>query len=169
MDLEKLLKEFNKIEPDPDYTRRSRLAILGFHERDPKRTAWGLIWSSIKFSTGTVITGLVIILIFVAFSVVEFSSPVSLTALDPITLRAEAEAIDIQIKLTALGYENPSILINQTTTLTTILNIAPDDEVRVNLESGETQKPEEGTAADDRGEAGTEELTLDETLEKLAE
>ena len=166
MDLIKLLKQLNKVEPDPEYTRRSKLTILGLPENNPKRTAWGLMWSGIKFSTGSMVTGLVIVLIFVAFSAIKFSSPMPLAALDPITLRAEAEAIDIQIKLATLGYENPSLLINQTTTLKIISSASS----KVTAEKNETKiSGDVLVVKDDTPTSTVDNPTIDEVLGKLSE
>ncbi|MEK7180807.1 MAG: hypothetical protein AAB738_00535 [Patescibacteria group bacterium] len=166
MDLIKLLKQLNKMEPDLEYTRRSKLAILGLLENNPKRTAWGLMWSGIKFSTGSMVTGLVIVLIFVAFSAIKFSSPTPLAALDPITLRAEAEAIDIQIKLATLGYENPSLLINQSTTL----KIVSGASSKITVDKNETKISSDVPAVKDGAPTSTvDSPTIDEVLGKLSE
>lgn len=163
MDLIRLLKQLNKIEPDKEYTRRSKLAILGLEENNPKRTAWGLVWSSIRFSTGAMVTGLVIVLIFVAFSAIKFSSPTPLAALNPITLRAEAEVIDIQIRLATLGYENPSILINQTTTL----RMVSDTSGKINIK---TKDLSVAPAIDNSVQTSTaNNPTIDDVLGKLSQ
>ena len=163
MDLLQLLKQLNKIEPDPEYTRRSKLAILGLPENNQKRTAWGLVWSSIRFSTGAMVTGLVIVLIFVAFSAIKFSSPTPLAALDPITLRAEAEAIDIQIQLATLGYENPTLLIEQTSTL----KMAASNVDKISIKNNDLN--EAATTTVDTQEGAADSPTIDEVLGKLSE
>lgn len=163
MNLENLLKQLNRIEPDPEYTRRSKIAILSSAQNDSKKTAWGLVWSGIRFSTGAMVTGLVIVLLFVAFSAIKFSAPTPLAALDPITLKAEAEAIDIQIKLATLGYENPAILIGQTSTL----KIAAGIINKINIKTSAPEGP--ATTTGSVQAKNPDNLTIDEVLGKLSE
>ena len=166
MDLIKLLKQLNTIEPDLEYARRSKLAILGLPENNPKRTAWGLILSGVRFSTGAMVTGLVIVLIFAAFSAIKFSSPTPLAALDPITLRAEAEAIDIQIQLATLGYENPFLLINQTTTL----KIAASASKKINIINNTSSDLGVAPVISESVQTSTvDNPTIDDVLSKLSQ
>ncbi len=115
MDVLELLKEFKKIEPDKNYTLRSKMEILGAISNEKK--LWSFMWPSLRLSTATLITGFLIMVIFASFSIIKFSAPVKFSSLDPISLKAEAEAIDIQINLAKLGYENPVSIVNQTTTV----------------------------------------------------
>ena len=114
MELEKILKEFKNIEPRAEFSKISRATILAT-TRTPKKTWAQILWPSLRFSSGALITGFLIVIIVGAFST-GINSRVPLASLDPITLKAEAEAIDIQIQLTALGYDNPLQVINDTST-----------------------------------------------------
>lgn len=160
MEVEKILKEFKSIEPRADFSKISRATILAT-PRIAKRT-WGeILWPSLRFSTGALITGFVIVVIVGAFSLTGINSKVPLASLDPLTLRAEAEAIDIQIQLTVLGYENPLQAINQTTTLD---GVPPVKTVKNTL----TVDPETDKAGTVGVQKAEPETTIEEALEKLS-
>lgn len=159
MDLEKVLKEFKKIEPRAEFTKISRATILAT-AKAAKRTWGDILWPSLKFSTGALITGFLVVLIVGAFSLSGINSRVPLQSLDPITLRAEAEAIDIQIQLTTLGYENPLQAINETSTPTGI-------EVKKPAKIIAPSETEKGQAEPETIKTAEPELTIEEALEKL--
>lgn len=170
MDVLKTLKEFKKIEPGKDYTRKSRLLILGEEKRGPQ--AWSsLFWSSLRFSAGAALTGVVIVLVIAGFSIIRFSSQDSLKSLDPITLTAEAEAIDIQIKLTQLAYDNPVQLIIKTSTVNAILNKSYDGRLEdMKQESKPLEKIKEiGDPIEDKEDETEKTTTVEEALERLSQ
>ncbi len=159
MDLIKILKQLKEIKPDQDYTLRSKALILG-DTTITKRKWFDLAWPSIRFGTATVMTAGLILLILAGFT--SFSSVLDFNDIDPSALRAEAQAIDIQIQLTAFAYEKPLELINQTTTKSNAsisnLKIKKEDKVT----SPETTKLES------ENEESTPPLTIDQTLEELS-
>ena len=105
MELLELLKQFKKIEPDRAYRRRSRAFVLSTARSDVPQRRWRVVFPVVRLAG--VFT---VILLVVAGGVTLFSSPLfksfRLSTLDPANLRAEAEAIDIQIQLTDLTYRD---------------------------------------------------------------
>ncbi|MBI3589069.1 MAG: hypothetical protein HY093_01490 [Candidatus Liptonbacteria bacterium] len=170
MDLLDLLKEFKKIEPDPLYSRRSKMEILSGPEKAPRLSAWQWLWPTVRFSTASMITLTVILIIFVGFSVIRFSPSLPLRVLDPLTLGVEAQAIDIQIKLTSLDYKTQLDLINQTTTAT----YAKINELKTNKKLPEVSPKKVGqetvkTDSSTGAKEGSEAMTIDQVLEKISE
>jgi len=160
MEVEKILKEFKRIEPRAEFSKISRATILAT-TRAPQKT-WGqILWPSLRFSTGALITGFVIVVIVGAFSLTGINSRVPLASLDPITLKAEAEAIDIQIQLTALGYENPLQAINQTSTPD---GVSKKPAKAVPVVEDDKNKPAKAEVAHEEPE-----VTIEEALKKLAQ
>lgn len=159
MEVEKILKDFKNIEPRQDFSKISRATILAT-PRSIRKT-WGqILWPSLRFSTGALITGFLIVIIVGAFSLTGMNSRVPLASLDPITLKAEAEAIDIQIQLTTLGYENPIQAINETSTpknSSFLKSVKPTPTGEVKKDTTKSTPPE------------TEpEMTIEEALETLS-
>lgn len=107
MNLFELLKQFKRIEPDPAFTETSKRAILAF---DPaRRPEWNVRQVFIRIvETGAAValTGFFVLLITSALSGSRLTPQYS--AIDTQSLRAEAQAIDIQIQLANLNYNPPS-------------------------------------------------------------
>ena len=132
--------------------------VKKFSKKDPRIKYKNLEEAS---KGSALITGFIIVIIVGAFST-GINSRVPLASLDPITLKAEAEAIDIQIQLTTLGYENPLQVINDTSTSSglTVKKSAKS----VALIQIDKEKIEEVKTAESEPE-----LTIEEALETLAQ
>jgi hypothetical protein len=106
MELEHILKQLRHIEPDEAYSLRSRsvlMATLPSDER-PTFTAWQVITHSLQFGSAVAMAGMLLVLVLGGFSTWRFLSPFRLTSLDPAGLRAEAQAVDVQLEMTKLNY-----------------------------------------------------------------
>lgn len=110
MNLFDILKQFKNIEPDPVFKENSKRAILASesmasatHRSRAQRT----IWKVIEIGAAVALIGFFVLLITGTFSTSKFA-PVQYSAIDPQSLRAEAQAIDIQIQLANLNYSEPS-------------------------------------------------------------
>src|SRR5271157_5112618 len=103
MDLLNLLKKLKNIEPDPRYTAESRSRIIG---TSPSGVGgvWRAVLHSIQFGSAVALASVLLILIVGGFSAWQAFSPLKLSSLDPASLRAEAQAVDIQIQLTDIAY-----------------------------------------------------------------
>lgn len=118
MDLHDILKQLKAIDPDAHYTRRSRHAIIGGHAAHGRATRGGVmqfIFHTIAEGSAIALTGVLLLIVFAGFSTWNFISPFGTASLDPISLRAEAEAIDIQVQLTKLAY--PETIHEETSTV----------------------------------------------------
>jgi len=105
MDLFHELKKFKKIDPDPAYVRRSREMILSSIPEDPVLSPWRILVHSVQFGSAVTLAVVLLMLVLGGFSAWRFLSPFKLSSLDPASLKAEAQAIDIQIQLTKINYE----------------------------------------------------------------
>lgn len=110
MDLLSLLKQFQKITADAEYQERSRAHVMGFARttisREPQRFT---LFASLRILVRTLESGFAIalmgfLLVLAAGGFSGFRKPAGIVGLDPAALRAEAEAIDIQIQLSDLNY-----------------------------------------------------------------
>lgn len=104
MNLLEILKQFKRIEPDPVFKENSRRAILA-QEPAPATRGWSAqrsLWRIIEVGAAVALTGFFVLLITGAFSGTGIAPQYS--AIDPQGLRAEAQAIDIQIQLANLNY-----------------------------------------------------------------
>ncbi len=155
MDLLQILKQLKKIEPDQNYSRTSKMAILG-HQITPKKTWQDLVWPTVRFGAGAALTTILIILIFVGFS--KFSP---MEDIDMLTLRAEAEAIDIQIQLTGLAYDRPLELINQTTTR------ALSESKTTSKTKTDVSNPDNKPKEDAKTEEVLEQVSINQALQEL--
>lgn len=104
MNLLEILKQFKNIAPDPAFTATSKRAILA-QEPAPAIRGWSAqrsLWRIIEVGAAVALTGFFVLLITGAFSGTGITPQYS--AIDPQGLRAEAQAIDIQIQLANLNY-----------------------------------------------------------------
>lgn len=106
MNIFELLKQFKNIEPDRAFTETSRRAILAYEPVAPAvhgSRAQRTLWKIIETGAAVALTGFFVLLITGAFSGSGLV-PVQYSAVDPQSLHAEAQAIDIQIQLANVNY-----------------------------------------------------------------
>ncbi len=106
MNLLETLKQLKKIQPDPAFTENAKRAILAREPLSPMGHGWSAqrtIWKIIETGAAVALTGFFILLITGALSGSSIA-PVQYSAIDPQSLRAEAQAIDMQIQLANLNY-----------------------------------------------------------------
>lgn len=172
-DFYKLLRELKNIKADPDYTARSRVYfVAGTAEPafaratadKPARqlSVWQILSRSFQTSSAIVLTGILMLMALGGFSAWQFFSPVKLASLDPAGIRAEAQAIDIQIKLTDLNYAeslNPTLTQETSTVFTATGNPKPSFQPTTHPASPQTSAPV----------SSTEPLSIDQTLDRLSQ
>lgn len=105
MDLLENIKKLKGIEADKDFTERSRSLILSAGREQNRFSFWQLVFKNLEIGTTLALAGLLILMILGGFSAWKILAPLQLSSLDQASLRAEAQAIDIQIKLAGLNYE----------------------------------------------------------------
>lgn len=149
MELLDILKQFKNIEPDRGFTKRSRNLILREHGALPNFLS--IFKSTLEVGASLALAGLMIFVILGGLASVRFFAPLEITALDPASIRAEAEAIDIQIKLAGLDYtESAAPSPERESTISSVIDI-----------SSEEQKAE--TSSEESG------LSIEEALELLSQ
>ena len=175
MDLIDILKKLRHLEADPGYTKHARRLILRSKEAHRGSLTFGQFLIN-AFQTGStiVLAGLLLILIVGGFSAGKLLTPFRLSSLNPDSLKVEAEAIGIQIRLADLSYRDSAALIivspnAETTIATSAISFAtPLIEVnQLEIEEKLMQQAEELglTVTSDEDDA----ITIDAALEQLSE
>lgn len=100
-----LLKRLTTIEPDRYFSEASRRAVLSRAPQEPKTITF---WAKYAFRLGSSVAVIAAALFLVVggFSLARRFTPLGFSSLDPAGLRAEAQAIDIQVSLTDLNYSD---------------------------------------------------------------
>lgn len=109
MELEKILQQLKAIQPGRDYAASSRRVIMATER--PRRTPFSFarfILSNLQSAGAIALTGFLVIIMLGAFSVFRFLNPFRLSSLDPAGLHAEAQAVDMQIQVADLTYQESS-------------------------------------------------------------
>src|SRR3989344_205961 len=118
MDLEDILKKLKHLSPDEQYTAWSRKVVLSsLPAEKPLRNPWQILSHTFQFGSAVALAGVLLLLLLGGFSGSSLS-PFKLTSLDPADLKAEAQAIDVQLEITRIQYDLPvePALQNETTT-----------------------------------------------------
>jgi len=150
MELFELLKKLNNIKPDPEYVEKSKRVIFSAPQLMPESNTWGRVMIGIRIGAVTSLAAIAIIFVSGLFG----GKPSSVSALDPVAIRAEAQAIDIQIELTKFGYDNP------TTTLKMIVG---------QITSGKSDSPSKVGENQTDESTSTGEVSINQALELLTE
>lgn len=157
MNLFEVLKQFKDIHSDPAYRERSKQEILSHvpvEHWNPRRVVFAM------FETGIAVALSVFFIIAVAGKLPNSSyvAPSQLSAMNPQTLRAEAQAVDIQIKLAQVAYtfETSTPATAPRISIIHVLHIAP------------TNLPAETTSSA-ASTISTSSISLDEALQKLSQ
>jgi len=151
MDLYDLLKKLQTIEPNRDYTETSRRVVLST-PRVAKLSPFRILFRALESSAAVLVASMLVLIFFGGFSVLRILTPGAPSkTFDPLTLRAEAEAIDIQIQLANLNYVEPTE--GETNPLATLLampttttSVAPPETITT-----ENIRPEVAEQAKDLG------------------
>ena len=110
MDPLHLLKQLKNIKADPAYVKHSRARLFNSNRSyyEPEfvtlpTSPWRMMLRAMESGFAIVLTGALLLLVAGGFS--GLRKPVGLAGLDPAGLKAEAEAVDIQIQLSDLDYQ----------------------------------------------------------------
>ena len=107
MNLFELLKQFKRIEPDATFSASSRRAILAQAELKESLTVRRVLFHIFEAGAAVALTGFFILILTGTFGSSRLA-PVQFSAIDPQGIRAEAQAIDIQIQLANVAYQGGS-------------------------------------------------------------
>ena len=149
MELFEILKQFKNIEPDRGFTKRSRSSILREHVALPG--FFSIFKNTLEVGASLALAGFMVFVILGGLASIRFFQPLEITALDPVSIRAEAEAIDIQIKLAGLDYEE---------------SVSPSPERESTISSAPSVAPKEEIVAETSSE--DPDLSIDEALNLLS-
>ena len=97
------LKQLKTIQPDVSYAKKSRLVILASEQRE-SMGARQIFMRIFETAGSLALVGIILFAVSGGFSSSRFFSPVSFQGIDPGALRAEAQAIDMQINIANLNY-----------------------------------------------------------------
>lgn len=127
MNLFETLKQFKNITPDPANKEKSKRAILATMPRE-SLGAWRIIAGIFETGIAAALAVFFILVITGQFSNNPYVSPVKFSVINPETLHAEAQAVDIQIQLANVVYQESTTtpaLVNVTTPQTAHVGVAP--------------------------------------------
>ena len=150
MDLIKILKQFKNVEPNGDFVKKSRLLILGEEKARPLGF-FNVILRSVEAGATLALAGILVFVILGGISQNGLLEPPQITAINPAGIKAEAEAIDIQIRLTDVDYEEAKAAVSGESTI-------PFQKTEVDKTDGESIIIGE-----------TKTISVEEALELLAE
>lgn len=157
MNILTILKQLKNIEPDREFSRKSRSLVLG-RESEKRLTLGEWILNNLGAAAALALASVLIFVIIGGFSNWKIFSPLKLSSLDPASLRAEAEAIDIQIKLSNVGYSAPNLIKQAESTLSAAPQGAKGSQVSgLNASSSSTNS------------TSSEALSIDQALDKLSQ
>jgi hypothetical protein len=169
MELFDLLKNIKTIQPDAAYKEHSKRAVLA--ETPQKRvSAWRTI--ATIFETGIAVALAVFFILIITSQVPGISlpgplttkipgvSPAQLSVINPETLRAEAQAVDIQIQLAQLTYQESTATIESTPQVANAI-IAKRPAAIVASSSAQTGTSTNPTASSS--------LSIDQALQELSQ
>ena len=104
MEVEHILHKLKRIEPRAEHRERLRADLMSRMPL-PRRLTWrDVVFGAFQSGSAIALTVVVILLLVGGFSVAKYVQRVA--GLDPQGLRAEAQAIDMQLQLTGLDYQD---------------------------------------------------------------
>lgn len=109
MNLLETLRNFKSVKPDPAYTEHSKRAILASRQFMPSMNPIRGILQFIETGAAVALTGFFILLASGALSNSQYIAPVQYSVIDTAGIHAEAQEIDVQIKLANVTYQDAAL------------------------------------------------------------
>ena len=169
MKLSDVFKQFKNIQPDADFSRRSRTEIL-LSPQNERRTMRGVFAFLHVIETGAAVAlvGFFILILTGSFSPTRSIAPIQYAVIDPAGLHAEAQAIDMQIQLADIVYPQvtstavatPAVSVALTKAFSTVLGTSSSSAVAA------TSTAAASTSA---STASTTSLSVDQALQQLTQ
>lgn len=165
MNLFELLKQFKNVEPDPTFTATSKRAILATEPAAPVWSTRKMFFRIIETGVAVALTGFFVLLITGSLSGSRIA-PAEYAAVDPTSLHAEAQAIDMQIQLAQLKYSESSAggAISPVSSVPTASGVGITPVSTSSASSSSVSEP----AATGTSTATSTNITLDQALEHLS-
>jgi hypothetical protein len=167
MNLFEALKQFKNIEPDPASAERTKRAVLASPQNNPVSVR-KVIFRIFETSSALVLGGFLILLLTGALPVAHNIAPVQLSVVDPASIRAEAEAIDMQIQLANLNYAEvaPQASTPQSATL---MSPKPMSNASVMSETSSTSTSSPSTSSSSASSTASSSVSIDQALQELSQ
>ncbi len=159
MNLNELLKQFKYIEADREYTRKSRSLILSA-KHTARVSLADIFLKNVQLAASVALAGLLIFMIVGGFSAWRMFSPLQIANLDPVGLKAEAQAIDIQIQLANLNYGEAALAPAKSGESTPAITPAP---------APAPKQETSAVTAPALQDNATSAVSIDEALDKLSQ
>lgn len=163
MNLFENLKQFKTIQPDPSYSETSKRAILAQGDLASVWSAKRTIFRIFETGIAVALTGFFIFLLTGAFPSSKLA-PVQFSAIDPQSLHAEAQAIDMQIELANVSYQEGT----SESTKQSALPPAAAAAVALSTSTASTT-PAVPNASSTASSTTTSTLTIDQALQTLSQ
>lgn len=172
MDVINLLKQLKSIEADRHYKARSRSLILSVKPHGFEKAGvnpFRLVLRVLEYSSSIALVAVFLIVLLGGISVFRAFAPFRLSSLDPSSLKAEAEDVDIQIYLTDLNYEYDSFTAGANESTPSLISpskkvdLGGDKEI---IEEVQKKALDLGLKSEPTSTAG---VSIDEALKKLGE
>lgn len=164
MEMNELLKKLKNINPDSDYSRKSRMIVLSHKENHMpvvsfsfRQIAAGVLRSGWSMA----LTAIFLLLAIGSFSVLKLLSPATTAVVDITGLKAEAQAIDAQIEFANVVYNSSAVIENKTSTISTALPGTRFPKPAVKKVVGETE------TAPKNAVSSTEDVSAQPTIESM--
>jgi hypothetical protein len=170
MELFETLKQFKKIGSDATRSAISKRAILAQTPLEP-RVVWGIRRSlAAIFETGFAVALMVFLILIIVGKFPGQSSvaPVQLSVINPTTLKAEAQAVDIQIQLAQIAYTETTSTA-ESTPETTAAIAARQPTLAAAAMSAATSSVSAGATASSTGNASSTTISIDQALQELSQ
>lgn len=164
MDLFETLKQFKNINPNAAYQEKSKRAVLA-HTPKESWSAKKMFITIFETGVGVALTVFFILIIIGQFPGQSSVTPVHLSVINPATLRAEAQAVDMQIQLAQIDY-NISTSSAESTPQTTVA-IATEQPLLLATSSAATSTSSANGTSSDSTASST--LTVDQALQQLSQ
>jgi hypothetical protein len=164
MNVQDILKQFKTIQPDAAFTEKSKRAILAQTPREPisaRRFIFGLLETGIAVA----LAGFFILVVTGQFPKNSYIAPVQLSVVNPETLHAEAQAVDIQIQLANLTYQESSSTSDESTPQVAAAIVAEQPSLIAAIASSSATSSSQTASA---SSTASTTVSIDQALEQLS-
>jgi hypothetical protein len=170
MKLSDILKQFKNIQPDADFSCRSRAEIL-LSPQSERRTMRGVFAFLHVIETGAAVAlvGFFILILTGSFSPTRSIAPIQYAVIDPTGLHAEAQAIDMQIQLANIEYPQVTTTAAATPATSAALTKAFAAVLGISKASSSTAVTSTMDASTSAPTASTTPLSVDQALQQLTQ
>lgn len=173
MKLFDILKQFKNIEPDAEFSQRSRREIL-LSPQTERRSMRGVFAFLHLLETGAavVLVGFFILILTGSFPATRSIAPIQYSVIDPQGLHAEAQAIDMQIRLADIEYPQVTSTAGAATPMTSAALTNAFAATLGTQSTSSTSTPAaavEPPASSTSSTASTTTLSVDQALQQLSQ